>query len=106
MLLRVLIFLRIIDSIMNFRKSKDPEVRCLNLDPVIWQAQCFEFQTSLNKSTTFIVSIKDLVANDPMSAMNALQKIRSIVKLEGKFQIAALSKDLLLITPFTLHMAE
>ena len=92
---------------MIFRTQKEPEVRCISLDPKLWQSQCFDLQTSLNKSTTYILSIKDLVTNDPISAMNALQKIRSIIKLDQeKFQIAALNKDLLLITPFKLHMAE
>ena len=93
---------------MNFSRKKEPELRCVNLDPAGWQKQCLEFESRLkiNSATTLIVSIKDLVTKDPIAAMNALQKINSVVKINPSHKIAALSKDMLLITPFTLHMAE
>lgn len=93
---------------MNFGRKKEPVVKCVNLTPTMWQQQCFEFEYSLNndKSTLHILSIKLLIANDPISAMNALQKIKHLVKMSSNHKLAGLTKDLLLVTPFTLHMAE
>ena len=92
---------------MNFSRKKEPELHCINLSPAGWQDQCQAFETRLkSNSTTLIVSIKDLISKDPIAAMNALQKINSVVKVNPGHKIAALSKDMLLITSLTLHMAE
>jgi SepF-like predicted cell division protein (DUF552 family) len=92
---------------MNFGKRFDPEVRCININPITWKYQCQEFENRLiNKSTTVIFSIKDLVSNDPIVAMNFLQKIKNIIKMNPNHKMVALNKDMLLITPFRIHMAE
>ena len=91
---------------MNFGKLH-PEVRCVNIAKETWRNQCQEFEDQLiNKSTTVILGIKDLLSNDPIIAMNFLQKIKTILKLNPKHKMVALSKDMLLITPFQLHIAE
>ena len=88
-------------------KRKIPEVRCVNVKPSTWKFQCQDFEKNLiNQSTTVIFSIKDLVSSDPIAGMNFLQKINSCLKVNPSHQIVALNKDMLLITPHILHMAE
>ena len=92
---------------MNLGKRKIPEVRCVNIKPSTWKFQCQEFESELiNKFTTVIFSIKNLVSSDPIAGMNFLQKVNTLIKLNPSHQIVALNKDMLLITPHTLHMAE
>ncbi len=87
-------------------KSSDPEVRCIKLKPSTWQTQCRELESNLQlKNVTIILSVRDLILQDPIAAKNALQKISSIVKLSEIYKLAALSREMVLVTPFKLIMA-
>ena len=88
------------------KKNTEPEVRCIKLHPMSWQNQCREFEVNLQaKNSTIILSVRDLILQDPIAAKNALQKISSIVRLSGVYQLAALSREMVLVTPFKLIMA-
>jgi len=88
------------------KKNSEPEVRCIKLSPNSWQSQCKEFELNLqNRNATVILSVRDLILQDPIAAKNALQKISSIVKLSEIYQLAALSREMVLVTPFKLIMA-
>ena len=88
------------------KKIGEPEVRCIKLSPTSWQNQCIEFESNLqSKNVTVILSVRDLILQDPIAAKNALQKISSIVKLSDTYQLAALSREMVLVTPFKLIMA-
>ena len=90
----------------NLKKNLEPEVRCVKLNPNSWQAQCKEFESSLQtKNVTVILSVRDLILQDPIAAKNALQKISSIVRLSEIYQLAALNREMVLVTPFKLIMA-
>ena len=87
------------------KKSTEPEVRCIKLHPTSWQSQCTELEMNLSRNSTIIVSVRDLILQDPIAAKNALQKIASIVKLSESYQLAALSREMVIVTPFKLIMA-
>ena len=88
------------------KKNLEPEVRCIKLSPNSWQTQCREFESNLlAKNVTVILSVRDLILQDPIAAKNALQKISSIVKLSDIYQLAALNREMVLVTPFKLVMA-
>lgn len=88
------------------RKQPEPEVRCMKLDPTSWQTQCRNLEFNLQSNNlTLILSVRDLILQDPISAKNALQKIASIVKLNQSYKLAALNREMIIVTPFTLHMA-
>lgn len=88
------------------KKTADPEVRCVKLRPTSWQSQCKELEINLlTKNSTIILSVRDLILQDPIAAKNALQKISSIVKLSDSYQLAALTREMVIVTPFKLIMA-
>ena len=89
------------------KKNNDPEVRCIKLGLANWNSQCSEVEKLLkNKNSTVILSVRDLILQDPISAKNSLQKIASIVKLSQTHNLAALSREMILVTPFKIVMAE
>ena len=88
------------------KKNTEPEVRCIKLKPTSWQSQFKEFESNLqNKNMTIIVSVRDLILQDPIAAKNALQKLSSLCKLSDVYQLAALSREMVLITPYKITMA-
>lgn len=88
------------------RKQLEPEVRCMKMSPVSWQTQCKDLELNLQAGNqTLILSVRDLILQDPISAKNALQRIASIVKLNNSYTLAALSREMILVTPHKLYMA-
>lgn len=88
------------------RKQPEPEVRCMKLNLSSWKLQCSELELNLqSNNVTLILSVRDLILQDPISAKNALQKIASIVKLNNSYTLAALSREMILVTPHKLYLA-
>jgi hypothetical protein len=91
---------------VNMRKNSEPEVRCIKFSPTAWQNQCKELESVLqNKNVTLILSVRDLILQDPIGAKNALQKVSSIVKMNDSYQLAALSREMCIVTSFKLITA-
>ena len=64
-----------------------------------WQLQCQAIEQELEKgSTTLILGIKDLLVQDIIAAKRALQTISTVADQRG-YNLASLSRDLLIITP-------
>ena len=89
------------------KKDSLPEIRCMVLGKGNWEYQCELIHHQLKQSkTTFIISIKDLLLNEPIIAKRVLQTLTGLVKSDPKPNIAALSRDMLVISPFKIKAAE
>lgn len=87
------------------QKTEEPTVRCIMLNSA-WPNQCQRFRETLGTgSTTSILSIRELINKDPIAAKRALQTVVTYVKEAGNHHIASISRDMVLVTPFSLEMA-
>ncbi|MHA2363847.1 MAG: hypothetical protein ACXAC7_07800 [Candidatus Hodarchaeales archaeon] len=84
------------------KNKKKPYIRCMALNSN-WHSQFSEIENDIKigSQATMILGLKDLMVQDPIAAKVALQTISTKVQA-AKYQMAALSRDMIIITPFQL----